>query len=133
MEKIEFSKIRHYLGKTQDQLSHVLCDSPKAVQSYEQGWRNIPSHIEREMMLLLALKISADKDRRPRACWNTKNCPDEWRNNCIVWELKALHFCWYLNGTYCQGEIQRNWDEKIQACRECEVFKEMFHSASNQS
>jgi len=96
------------------------------VQSFEQGWKDIPPHIEREMMLLLALKMSAGTDRRPRACWDVKNCPDEWRNNCLVWELKATHFCWYLNGTYCHGELQKSWEAKIHLCRECEVFDEMF-------
>ena len=130
MGKIEISKIRHYLGKTQAQLSQLLCVSPKAMQNYEQGWRNIPSHIERDIILLLALKKGADKDRRPRACWDTKNCPDEWRNNCIVWELKAMQFCWYLTGTFCQGKCQDNWNNKIQLCRQCEVFRAMIPSIS---
>ena len=124
VESKEFSKIRHTLGRTQDQLCRLLCVSPKAVQSFEQGWRHIPNHIEREMLLLISLKESPNRVARP--CWDVKNCPDEWRKNCIVWDLQARHFCWFLNGTFCQGRTHNSWAEKIQLCRECEVYRSMF-------
>ena len=60
------------------------------------------------------------------ACWEAMNCPEEWRRKCIVGELKIKHFCWFVNGTYCQGEYKKNWEEKIRLCKECEVFKSMF-------
>jgi len=44
MDKREFSQIRSGLEKTQDQLAQLLGISIKAVQSFEQGWRNIPVH-----------------------------------------------------------------------------------------
>jgi len=124
MDSSEFSQIRHTLGRTQSQLARLLCVSPKAIQSFEQGWRHIPSHIEREMLLLLALKRSLDRAVTP--CWEIRKCPQEWRNNCIVWELKARHFCWFLNGTFCQGRVHESWEDKIQLCRECEVYRSMF-------
>ena len=124
MDSEEFIKVRHALGKTQNQLARLLCVSPKAIQSFEQEWRNIPSHIEREMLLLLSLKTSFDSNIRP--CWEIKNCPDKWRDNCIVWELQARHFCWFINGTFCQGKIHTKWAEKIQLCKECEVYQSMF-------
>ena len=124
MKGKEFSQIRNYLGKTQKQLAGLLCVSPKAIQSFEQEWRNIPPYVERQMLLLLSLKVSVDRNIRP--CWEIKNCPNEWRENCIVWELKANYFCWFLNGTFCQGQIQESWDKKIQLCRECEVYKSML-------
>jgi DNA-binding XRE family transcriptional regulator len=34
----EFSRIRHYLDKTQSELAGLLCVSTKAIQSFEQGW-----------------------------------------------------------------------------------------------
>jgi DNA-binding XRE family transcriptional regulator len=40
MESNEFSGIRKYLGKTQSELAGLLCVSTKAIQSFEQGWRN---------------------------------------------------------------------------------------------
>ena len=82
MDKKEFSQIRHTIGRTQEQLASLLCISPKAIQSFEQGWRKIPAHIAREMLLLLSLKRSMD--RRTQPCWDIKECPDEWRSNCVV-------------------------------------------------
>jgi len=124
MDKKEFSQIRHVLGKTQEQLARLLCVSPKAIQSFEQGWRNIPASAERQLLFLLSLKRSLDEKTGP--CWEIKNCPDKWRDNCIVWELQARHFCWFINGTFCQGMIHKNWNEKIQLCRECEVYRSML-------
>ena len=48
----EFSKIRGILGKTQKKLAQLLWVSVKAIQSFEQGWREIPPHIERQMLFL---------------------------------------------------------------------------------
>ena len=124
MQVEEFKKIRRVLGKTQKQLGQVLCSSVKTVQSFEQGWRNIPIHIEREMLLLLSLKIRSEVSSQ--ACWNTTRCANEWRENCIVWELKAGNLCWFMSGTFCHGRVHRLWDEKIEICRACEVYQAMF-------
>ena len=131
MESAEFLDIRRLLGRTQVQLAQILCVSTKAIQSFEQGWRRIPTHIEREMLLLLSLKRTSAMDSLPKVCWEVKNCPEEWKKNCLVWALRVRHFCWYLNGTYCQGKINKNWDEKIHLCRECEVYTSMFTADLN--
>jgi len=124
MDSKEFSQARHLLGKTQDRLARLLSVSPKAIQSFEQGWRRVPPYIERQLLLLLSLKRSVDSSTQP--CWEIKSCPAEWRENCIVWELKARYFCWFMNGTFCQGHAHKSWDKKIQLCRECEVYKSML-------
>jgi DNA-binding XRE family transcriptional regulator len=124
MNNKEFAKIRHFLGKTQKQLAHFLCVSAKAIQSYEQGWRQIPVNAQRQMLLLLSLKSTNDRSIRP--CWEVNNCPPEHRTNCIVWELKVRHFCWFLSGTYCQGKTQKSWNNKIKLCRDCKVYKAMI-------
>ncbi len=126
MDSKEFSQIRHFFGKTQEQLAQILGVSYKAIQSFEQGWRHIPSYIERQMLLLLSLNRS--KDRSVQPCWEILNCPNEWRENCIAWELKAGHLCWFINGTFCQGEVHKSWEKKIQLCRECEVYKSMLRA-----
>jgi DNA-binding XRE family transcriptional regulator len=100
MESNEFSGIRKYLGKTQSELAGLLCVSTKAIQSFEQGWRNISASAERQLLFLLYLKNNIARDTYP--CWDTQNCPIEWRENCIAWEFKAGHLCWYINGTFCQ-------------------------------
>jgi transcriptional regulator with XRE-family HTH domain len=124
MKKREFAKIRHYLGKTQGQLAQLLCMSPRAIQSYEQGWRNIPPGAERQLLFLLSLKRSADENVRP--CWEIRDCPDEWRDNCIAWEYKVGDICWFVNGTFCEGEFNNIWEEKMQFCRQCEAYEQMI-------
>ena len=123
VDKKELSQIRHLLGKTQGELAYLLCVSPKAIQSFEQGWRKISVSAERQLILLLSLKRLLDDNTRP--CWEILNCPTEWREKCTVWELKAGYFCWFINGTYCQGQMQGNWERKIKLCRQCEFFQLM--------
>ena len=123
MDSKEFIAIRNELGKTQSELSKILCVSTKAIQSFEQGWRKIPNYIERELLLLHAsVKISGN-DTEGKACWEITGCPDEWRSKCIVAEQNIKNFCWYMNGTFCHGEYQKDWNKKISICKECEVFK----------
>ena len=50
MDKKEFSEIRRRLGKTQKQMAQLLGTSPKTIQGFDQGWRNIPVHTERQML-----------------------------------------------------------------------------------
>ncbi|MEN8143025.1 MAG: helix-turn-helix transcriptional regulator, partial [Thermodesulfobacteriota bacterium] len=45
MDSKEFLKARKLLNKTQKHLSELLGISIKAVHSYEQGWRKVPSHV----------------------------------------------------------------------------------------
>ena len=121
MQNKEFSDIRHYLGKSQKQLAQLLCISTKAIQSFEQGWRKIPANAERQLLFLLSLKKQLDDNTNP--CWKIKNCPVEWRENCSAWEFKAGHFCWFINGTFCQGRSEENWEKKIKICQDCKVFQ----------
>jgi DNA-binding XRE family transcriptional regulator len=124
MGKKEFSNIRHYLGKTQRQLAQLLGTSLKAVQSFEQGWRNIPPHTERRVLFLLSLKKTPREKVRP--CWVIRKCPIETRENCPAWEFKVGRLCWFINGTICQGEAQESWHKKMEICRSCKVFQTML-------
>src|SRR5512136_712971 len=87
VEREALSRIRRYLGKTQSQMAQLLGVSPKAIQSFEQGWRNIPVHTERQVLLLVALKKASPKKDSP--CWVVRKCPMETRRNCPAWELQA--------------------------------------------
>ena len=124
MESKEFSKIRRYLGKTQGRMAHLLGVSLKAIQSFEQGWRKVPTHIERQALFLLAMKKSPPKKAKP--CWETQKCPVETKRNCPAWDFRAGHLCWFINGTICHGEIQESWQKKIKICRQCVMFQTMF-------
>jgi hypothetical protein len=129
MERMEFSQIRQSLAKTQAELARLLCVSPRAVQSFEQGWRDIPVGVERQLLFILSLRKLSDTISTP--CWETLGCPPEWKENCAAWEYQAGHICWFINGTYCQGKSQKNWEEKINLCRQCKVFQSMLPGVSD--
>ena len=124
MDKSEFSRIRQRLGKTQKQLAQLLGSSLKAIQSFEQGWRNIPVHTERQALFLLALRESANKTTWP--CWAVRKCSEEIKQNCPAWEFKSGYLCWFINGTICHGKVQQDWKTKIKVCRRCEVFRSIL-------
>lgn len=124
MGKKQFSEIRRRLGKTQLQMAQLLGISLKAIQSFEQGWRNIPVHIERQVLFLLVLKNPPDK--KNSACWMIRKCPMETKRNCPAWEFQVGHLCWFINGTICQGQVQKSWQKKMKICRQCKVFPAML-------
>ena len=124
VEKKEFSTARQYLGKTQSQMAQLLGVSFKAIQSFEQGWRNIPVHIERQLLFLLACKKSPPRKGKP--CWVIRKCLMEIRQNCPAWEFQVGNLCWFINGTICQGRTQESWQKKMKICRQCKVFRTML-------
>ena len=124
VEKKEFSTARQYLGKTQSQMAQLLGVSFKAIQSFEQGWRNIPVHIERQLLFLLACKKSPPRKGKP--CWVIRKCLMEIRQNCPAWEFQVENLCWFINGTICQGRTQESWQKKMKICRQCKVFRTML-------
>ncbi|MBU0675078.1 MAG: helix-turn-helix domain-containing protein [Proteobacteria bacterium] len=124
MEIDEFVRFRKRLGKTQKQLAELLGTSVKAIHSYEQGWRNIPTHVERQLYFLLA-NVRTEGDP-PKACWVIKKCPPDRKKNCPAWEFHAGQFCWFINGTICECQAQNNWKNKIEICRQCEVMKTLL-------
>jgi DNA-binding XRE family transcriptional regulator len=121
MDHQDFQVLRQKLGKTQKQLSELLGTSLKAIQSFEQGWRNVPVHIERQILLLLMLQKKRTGTVRP--CWDIRNCSVETRRHCPAWEYEAGSLCWFINGTLCQGKPQTNWRNKMKVCRKCKVFR----------
>ena len=120
MNNQEFHSFRQKLQKTQKQIAELLGISLKAVQSFEQGWRKVPVHIERQMLFLLMLKRGRAKDARP--CWNIRKCSLQTRQACPAWEFNAGYLCWFINGTICHGEPLDSWNNKMKVCKKCDVF-----------
>ena len=120
MEKEEFVVARTKLDKNPTEMSQLLGVSLKAIYSYEQGWRSIPSHVERQVFFLLSRKKGGQE--LPEHCWVVKKCPPKRRIECPAYEYKAGRLCWLANGTICEGKPQENWKEKMKICRECEVI-----------
>ena len=120
MDSQEFSRYRKRLNKTQVQTAQLLGTSVKAVHSYEQGWRKVPAHVERQLYFLASRMRAGRKSQKP--CWAVKRCPPEHRRQCPAWEFQAGRLCWFINGTICEGEAHGNWREKMKICKNCEVW-----------
>jgi len=119
MSSAEFARSRRRLELTQRTLASWLSVSVKAVQAYEQGWRAVPTHVERQVYVLLA----AQRGGRPAACWRVRGCVAERRATCAAWLLARGAHCWLITGASCEGRPARSWAEKIARCRQCEVFR----------
>ena len=124
MEKEEFVAARTKLDKTQKEMSQLLGVSVKAIYSYEQGWRSIPTHVERQMFFLLSRKRGNRDLAKP--CWIIKKCPSKRRKECPAYEYNAGRFCWLVNGTICECKAQKTWKEKMKICRECAVMNDLL-------
>lgn len=121
MDSKEFFRARKKLEKTQKQMAELLGSSIKAIHSYEQGWRSIPGHVERQVFFLISRQRNADNGG-PQKCWVAKKCPTKRKKECPAWEFRAGELCWFINGTICECTAQENWKEKMKICRECEVL-----------
>lgn len=124
MTKKEFHFIREKLQKTQKEMGQLLGISSRAVQSFEQGWRRIPTAVERQAFFLYGLKIQAS--RKVKDCWEYPICTVQKRKKCPAWELGAGHLCWFISGTLCRGISFETWEEKMKICRKCRVFRANF-------
>lgn len=120
MNKEEFHHLRKKMRKTQVQMAQLLGTSVKAVHSYEQGWRRVPVHVERQVLFLATRLRQVGGSLKP--CWKIKACPPERRNSCPAWEFQAGTLCWFINGTICEGSVRGNWQEKMAICRSCKVL-----------
>ncbi len=120
MDKEVFVKYRKKLGKTQKALAELLGVSIKTLHSYEQGWRRIPAHAERQVLFLLS-RI-ADQNASLKPCWTVKNCPTSRKKQCPAWEFQAGKLCWFINGTICECAAKKDWHQKMEVCRECAAF-----------
>ena len=121
MDKTVFSVFRKKLQKTQKEMAQLLGTSIKAIHSYEQGWRSIPVHVERQLYFLMIRKLHGNNGTG--ACWDQLDCPPEQREQCPAWEFSTGDLCWFINGTICDGTVHRTWNEKMAVCRTCSVFK----------
>jgi DNA-binding XRE family transcriptional regulator len=126
VEKEEFVEARTKLDKTQKEMSQLLGVSVKAIYSYEQGWRSVPTHVERQIFFLLSRKRGARNLSKAKPCWTIKKCPPKRRRECPAYEYNAGKFCWLVNGTICECKAQENWKEKMKICRECSVMNDLL-------
>ena len=124
MDRSEFSVIRNYLEKSQTQMARLLGISSRAVQSFEQGWRKVPSSVEKQMLFLRYTKVT--RNRNIQSCWEITNCDLKAKDSCPAWEFQTGEMCWFINGTICNGTIIENWNKKMAICRKCDYYRYLF-------
>jgi DNA-binding transcriptional regulator YiaG len=118
----EFARLRATLGKSQRELAELLGLSLKAVESYEQGWRKVPAHVER-LLYFLIFKLNEEEIRAEDPCWESKACPDDVRSKCVAFVAKEGRFCWFFTGKLCA--ISKGSADG-RGCYSCEVFMRML-------
>lgn len=123
MSGAEFARLRASLGKSQKELAGLLGVSLKAVESYEQGWRNVPAHIERILYFLL-FKLNESDIEAEEPCWDSMNCPEEKRSKCVAYVAKEGRFCWFFTGRLCAAA--KSEDPADRGCYSCSVFSRML-------
>ncbi len=124
MDSAEFVRLRGWLGKTQEAMSQLLGISVRAVHSYEQGWRSVPPHVERQVLFLVSRKMYGTRKQSP--CWKVLSCDREIRKSCPAWEYRIGDLCWFISGTNCKGAVQICWEEKMELCRECVMMRPLL-------
>lgn len=123
MDSAHFTIVRKTLKKTQAALAELLGVSVKAVHSYEQGWRKIPAHVERQMYFLISRQ---GKKGKKNPCWSVNRCPPTVKKNCPAWEFKAGDMCWLIHGTQCRGHLLHDAKDIMGRCRKCQVIEELI-------
>ena len=118
----DFARLRASLGKSQRELAELLGLSLKAVESYEQGWRNVPAHVERVLYFLL-FKLNEDLIEAEDPCWQSKDCSDEQRTSCVAFLAKEGSCCWFFTGRLC-ATVKSGQAEG--GCYTCSVFTRML-------
>ena len=119
MDKVGFRRIRALLGKSQRDVAGLLGISLKAVESYEQGWRGIPSNVER-MLYVLLFKLNEKAFALEAPCWTAKSCSEGSRKDCVAYVTGEGHFCWFFTGGLCASAKASGMGERH--CYGCAVF-----------
>jgi len=121
MASLQFTDIkgvRKSLGKSQTEFAGLIGRSVRALQSYEQGWRDVPEHVQRTAALLVYLHgRKTPSDVKP--CWEIRRCKPKERETCPVYELRAGYLCWLLSSQCSAGSKKTGHI----ACGDCAVMK----------
>jgi len=115
--------VRGRLGLSQSQLANLMGLSPRAIQSYEQGWRDVPRTITAQLMTVLALHRGHADQGTP--CWRLTGCPEEKRAGCSASTVGRGRFCWLLAGRSC-GPIKAAGSASGLPCVHCVVFRNLL-------
>ncbi|NOY83150.1 MAG: helix-turn-helix domain-containing protein [Kiritimatiellaeota bacterium] len=121
--------IRNLFGVTQVRLAAAMGTSVKTIQSYEQGWRRVPTRALIQLLVLLAIHRRREIDTVP--CWEIRNCSPEDREDCANFTVGDGQLCWFVSAGKCrcglaQGDSDVNDD--LLPCMACEVIRRLLRS-----
>ena len=111
------------LGRTQLELATALGVSVKAVQSYEQGWRDVPVRVMIQLLVLLALYRKHTMDDVP--CWEIRKCTVAQRERCASFTMGRGQFCWFVGSTDARPSASCTTDA-ILPCMGCPVIQRLL-------
>ncbi len=122
LESERMKKIRAKVGMTQAEVAQALGVSIRAIQSYEQGWREVPTHIMVQMLVLAAAHHTLPDERR--SCWDITGCPPERQAKCPCRRTDG-RLCWLVSGRLCSGPSTSGAHD-IQGCMNCPVIQHIL-------
>ena len=110
-------RIRRSLGMTQATVARTLGVSIRAIQSYEQGWRETPTSVTLQMLVL------ASAYRTPalgaKSCWEITGCSATQQSQCPCRHTNG-QLCWLVSGRMC-GASAGSEAASLQSCLDCLV------------
>ena len=123
--------VRSKLGLSQSQLASVMGVSPRAVQSYEQGWRKPPQPFATQLMTVLALHVGHPDHFTP--CWSLTGCQDAKRGTCRAVTVGRGSFCWLLAGRACGKNKTEGGASGELPCIGCTVMRTLLDGRCRQT
>jgi hypothetical protein len=111
------------MGWTQAETASFLGISKKAIESYEQGWRNAPDAVWKELITIAAVQHGYPKGSDP--CWKVMHCSSQIRQACFCSRKMGGHFCWMTATTNCHRnhpELRRG----MMTCVTCPVVRQFL-------
>ena len=122
MDSKEFVEIRKKLGQAPARDRHYSGYFPQSCLQLRVGLvDDSRPHPSDQLLYLLSRK--GRRGRENGNCWDLGYCPEERRNACPTWEFNAGEFCWFINGTICEGVPSKNWEKKLEVCKNCVVMR----------
>lgn len=115
-------RIRRSLGMTQATVARTLGVSIRAIQSYEQGWRETPTSITLQMLVLASAYRAPELGAK--ACWEVTGCSATQKSQCPCRHTNG-QLCWLVSGRMC-GASAGSEAASLQSCLDCLVVGKLL-------
>ena len=125
-EAINVKRIRCSLDMTQATLAKTLGISIRAIQSYEQGWRETPTPVMMQLLVLAAAYRSSAIGEKP--CWEVTGCPAVKQLQCPCRHTSGS-LCWLVSGRMC-GTTEKDEPVSLETCLDCHVVRRLLSDES---